>query len=520
VSDYVVVDGVRKVYGAGARALEAVSLVSFSARTGEFISILGPSGCGKSTLLMMVAGLEPVTAGRIAVDGRLVTGPRAGTGVIFQDPVLLPWKSVVDNVLFPIRILRRPVDGFRQRAAELLDAVGLAEFHAKRPHQLSGGMRQRAAICRALIHDPALLLMDEPFSALDAMTRDEMNALLMDIWHRYRKTVLFVTHSIREAVFLSDRVLVMARRPSTIIADVGVPLPRPRDLSIEETPAFNEQRLAMDRASAADLGAGRMDSLTAGLRAGMAHGVRPIVLPVATALAGLVAWEAAVRWSGVPEAILPAPTDVARTLVSAWDLLLEHTWPTAMETVGGFLLATVVGIAVAIAITYSAPVREALYPLLVVFQLIPKVALAPLFIVWLGIGSASRLAFALFISFFPIVISTAAGLVNADRTMLRLARSLTATEWQVFVSIRFPGALPHIFSGLKIAVTLSIIGVIVGEFITAQAGLGYLIVFATSRAETAAIMAAIVVLCVVGLVLYGLVGLAERLVLGRFRGDA
>jgi NitT/TauT family transport system ATP-binding protein len=236
---YVVLDGVRKVYDTGASALEAVSSVSFATRAGEFVSILGPSGCGKSTLLMMVAGLEPLTAGRIDVAGQPITGPRADIGVIFQDPVLLPWKSVLDNVLFPIHILKRPVRDYTERARQLLDMVGLSEFVAKRPHQLSGGMRQRVAICRALIHDPTLLLMDEPFSALDAITRDEMNAALLDLWERYQKTVLFVTHGIREAVFLSDRVLVMARRPCTLIADVSIPLPRPRRLTIEETPEFN-----------------------------------------------------------------------------------------------------------------------------------------------------------------------------------------------------------------------------------------------------------------------------------------
>src|SRR5439155_714901 len=182
-----------------------------------------------------VGGLSP---NRFA--GRPSTGPRADIGVIFQDPVLLPWKSVLDNVLFPIHILKRPVREYTERARQLLDMVGLSEFSAKRPHQLSGGMRQRVAICRALVHDPTLLLMDEPFSALDAITRDEMNAALLDIWQRYQKTVLFVTHGIREAVFLSDRVLVMARRPSTLIADVSIPLPRPRRLTIEETPEFNE----------------------------------------------------------------------------------------------------------------------------------------------------------------------------------------------------------------------------------------------------------------------------------------
>jgi NitT/TauT family transport system ATP-binding protein len=237
---YIEVDRVRKVYNPGPRAVEAVSSISFSVAPGEFVSVLGPSGCGKSTLLLMIAGLEVPTAGRIAVGGRPVDGTRREFGVIFQDPTLLPWKSALDNVLFPIHIFRRPKDTYRPQAEALLRMVGLDDFMAKRPHELSGGMKQRVAICRALVHDPQLLLMDEPFSALDTITRDEMNVVLLDIWDRYHKTAIFVTHSIREAVFLSDRVLVMAGRPSTILADIRCPFPRPRSPRLGETAAFNE----------------------------------------------------------------------------------------------------------------------------------------------------------------------------------------------------------------------------------------------------------------------------------------
>jgi len=234
------VAGLRKVYNSGEDAVEAVSSVSFTVATGQFVSILGPSGCGKSTLLMMVAGLESKTGGSIAIDAMPVDGPRPDIGVMFQDSVLLPWKTAIQNVLFPIQMRRLPVDRYAAKAAELLDFVGLAGFHHKKPHELSGGMRQRVSICRALVTDPDVLLMDEPFSALDAITRDQMNVALMDIWERYRKTALFVTHSIREAVYLADRVLVMGTRPSTVICDLEVPFARPRDLSVGETTEFNE----------------------------------------------------------------------------------------------------------------------------------------------------------------------------------------------------------------------------------------------------------------------------------------
>src|SRR5712671_6436448 len=238
---YVEVAKVSKVYrSGGADAVEAVSSVSFGVPRGQFVAILGPSGCGKSTLLMMVGGLEPVTAGTICIGGTPMTGPRTSIGVMFQDPTLLPWKSAIDNVLFPLRVLKRPLDAYRDSARRLLDRVGLDGFERKKPHELSGGMRQRVAICRTLVYDPELLLMDEPFSALDAITRDEMNELLLDLWQQYTKTALFVTHSIREAVFLADRVLVMTRRPATIVEDLTIPFARPRAMEIGESREFNE----------------------------------------------------------------------------------------------------------------------------------------------------------------------------------------------------------------------------------------------------------------------------------------
>ena len=237
---YVEVAEVSKIYRSGtAEAIEAVSSVSFTVPRGEFVAVLGPSGCGKSTLLMMVGGLEPITAGRIAVGGEAMTGPRTSIGIMFQDATLLPWKSALDNVLFPIRVLKRPLDAYRAAAWQLLERVGLDGFMHKKPHELSGGMRQRVAICRALVYDPELLLMDEPFSALDAITRDEMNELLLDLWQQYTKTALFVTHSIREAVFLADRVLVMTRRPGTIVEDLPIPFARPRSMAIGESREFN-----------------------------------------------------------------------------------------------------------------------------------------------------------------------------------------------------------------------------------------------------------------------------------------
>ncbi len=246
------------------------------------------------------------------------------------------------------------------------------------------------------------------------------------------------------------------------------------------------------------------DAAGAGLRR-----MRAVLLPAGLALLALAIWQAVVQIGQIPAVILPSPLSTLAFIVEHWDILLTQAIPTTVESALGFAIASVLGVLLAILITYSTLAREALYPNLVLFQLIPKIALAPLFIIWLGIGTQSRVAFSVFIAFFPVVISTTAGFMSVDRGMLRLCRSLTATEAQIFMHVRFPAALPYIFSGMKVAVTLAIIGVIIGEFITAQAGLGYLIIFATARADSEVSMAAIVVLCVCGLLLYGLVALGE-----------
>ena len=228
-----------KIYETPTSSVHAISDVSFDVEAGEFVSVLGPSGCGKSTLMMIAAGLRTKTSGAIQVNGRDVDGPMDDIGIVFQRDVLLDWANVIDNVMFSIEARKLPTKEYLPNAKRLLDSVGLADFYKARPYELSGGMRQRVSICRALVHDPQLLLMDEPFGALDALTREQMMLDLQSVWLQSKKTVLFITHSIQEAVFLSDRVIVMSPRPGTIDLDLRIDLPRPRSLHIMETPNFN-----------------------------------------------------------------------------------------------------------------------------------------------------------------------------------------------------------------------------------------------------------------------------------------
>ena len=229
---------VAKTYRTRDGDVESLKPLTFEIGDGEFMAIVGPSGCGKSTLLKMVGGLLPVSQGRIALNGRDVSGPPDDVGFVFQSPVLLAWRTVLANVMLQIEMRHLPREEYLPKAHALLKMVGLGDFERKLPWQLSGGMQQRASICRALVHDPAVLLMDEPFGALDAMTRERMNLELQRIWYETRKTVLFITHSIPEAVFLADRVLVMTERPGAIAAIYEVPLPRPRSLGVMGDPAF------------------------------------------------------------------------------------------------------------------------------------------------------------------------------------------------------------------------------------------------------------------------------------------
>jgi NitT/TauT family transport system ATP-binding protein len=246
-------DKVGMIYEAASGPVEALAGISLSVEAGEFVSLVGPSGCGKSTLLRIVAGLRPATAGTISVAGREVTQPIADIGMVFQAPILLKWRTILENVLLPAELAGKDAGALRGRALDLLEMAELNGFADKLPRELSGGMQQRASLCRALLLDPPLLLMDEPFGALDAMTRDDMALELLRIWgerdlaREARKTVLFVTHSIPEAVFLSDRVVVMSPRPGRIAADLKIDLPRPRTVELRASEAFGRLNLEIFR---------------------------------------------------------------------------------------------------------------------------------------------------------------------------------------------------------------------------------------------------------------------------------
>jgi NitT/TauT family transport system ATP-binding protein len=237
-ASYVSLNRVAKIYSSPRGPVAALQDIDLEIRPREFVSVVGPSGCGKSTLLKLVAGLENISSGRIEIGGRPLDGPPDRLGMVFQRDVLLDWRTILDNVLLSIEFTRKPRPEERERAMALLHRFGLGGFEHRFPWELSGGMRQRASICRALLADPELLLMDEPFGALDAMTRDDLNVELAQIWQDTRKTLLFITHSIVEAVFLSDRVVMMSKAPGMVVDTIAIDLPRPRLLAVRDSAEF------------------------------------------------------------------------------------------------------------------------------------------------------------------------------------------------------------------------------------------------------------------------------------------
>ena len=237
---HVLIEDLRHTFERDGQVTHALDGLDLSIRTGELIVVVGPSGCGKSTLLRIMAGLLPFTSGAVQVSGRDVRGPQTDLGIVFQSPVLLDWRNVLQNVLIQIELRGMPVDGYRARAEKLLADVGLRDFMDRRPRELSGGMRQRVAIVRALIHEPPLLMMDEPFGALDALTREQMRIDLEKLWLTQRHTLIFITHGIAEAVALADRVVVMTPRPGRIERIIDVDLPRPRDKAVVSSQRFTE----------------------------------------------------------------------------------------------------------------------------------------------------------------------------------------------------------------------------------------------------------------------------------------
>ncbi len=501
--------------------------VSFSVSKNQFVCLLGPSGCGKTTLLRIVAGLNQADGGAVLVEGRTVKGSGQDRCLVFQNYGLLPWRTVRDNVEFGLEVRGEPVAERRAVCQAAVQKVGLAGFERHFPHQISGGMQQRTGLARALSKDPKILLMDEPFAAVDMQTREVLQEELLRIWNTTETTVLFVTHSVEEAVYLGDRVIVMAANPGRIRADVVIDLPRPRyGAEVKSSPRFGAL-CGMLRGMLFDVDGG--PAAAAAVRQPPAMmtttaQVPPAIIPVARVTTPrrarkfdftdhpnlvraaslcltLGAWEWYGR--GVDPIFFSYPTAIAAALpkMIANGELQHALLSTLQGLAAGFGLSIVLGIIIGLLMG-----RYRLFDYLLDVQIsalysTPNVSLIPLLILWFGLGMTSKIVIVFLAAFFPIIVNTYGGVRNVSRGLVEIAQAEGASEAQIFGKIIIPASLPFIMTGIRLAVGRAVVGMVVAEMFTAMTGLGGAIIYYSNAFATDKLFVIIILLALLGVAL-------------------
>lgn len=576
--------GIGKTFWSHGKEILALRDVSFAIRRNEFTSVVGPSGCGKTTLLRLIAGLEVPSSGTILYRGTPVTALNTDVGYVTQESNLYPWMTLRENVEFPLEVRGVPADERRTRSDAFIRLAGLQGFEDHYPYQLSGGMQKRASIIRTMIYDPEVILMDEPFGALDAQTRMRLQADLLRIWSHRQQTILFITHDLTEAIALSDRIVVMSARPGTVKQVFQVPLSRPRDVyQIHAQPGFAEvyaqiwehfqpevarsddgvtvqtvelppplargrgpeeqtgPRDGGDRSSArhqsavgASMGGeiagggavgtpartvltavtGRAPSKT---RRPVASPMNPTVLRVLIALAILGAWQLATELRVLNPVLFSHPVAVVRRTVALLGgeinysrTIYEHLSVTLQEMAIGYVIGAVLGIAIGFLLARSDLLARVFEPYILAVYSVPKIALAPLFILVLGIGMASKIGVVAMEVFFLVFFNTFSGARNTSEEFVQLAKIMGASGAQLTRRVFIPAALPFIMVGLKMGVPFAMIGAIIGEFMASNQGLGWFILYTASNFDASAFFASLIILVSVVWAVGQAVALAER----------
>ena len=500
--------GVGKTFERGTVALQGFDL---AVRDGEFVSLLGPSGCGKSTALRIIAGLSKAVRRHGRMGGRKrrrrqtrLRVPGADADAVGECRA----ECTAAAAACPRRRDQNAARRWRRRSTR----VGLADFSPAYPRELSGGMKMRVSIARALVTEPRLLLMDEPFAALDEITRFRLNNDLLALWRVLKRTVIFVTHSVFESVYLSQRIVVMTPRPGRVFAELVIDAPYPRDERFRTSAEYAGYCRTVSEALGAGDGSGAMN-----------EGIRRIVSPLLTLLYLLILWEGAVRFFAVPAYVLPAPSLVLQTLFADAGLLFGSLLVTLGITFEAFVLAALGGIALAIVFNLWRPAERSLYPFAVVLQVTPIVAIAPLLLIYLP-QNLAVLACAWIVAFFPVLANTTLGLNSVDHNLIALFDLYKASRWQVLWNLKLPAALPQILAGLRIAGGLSLIGAVVAEIAAGSAGAGsglaYRIAESGYRLNIPRMFAALLLLSVAGIAIFFLLSALSYLMLRRWHESA
>ncbi|MDR1789267.1 MAG: ATP-binding cassette domain-containing protein [Opitutaceae bacterium] len=452
------VRGVGKSFQTSGRPVRALDNLSLEVADGEFVCLLGPSGCGKSTLLNILAGLDRADEGRVLADGRPVSGPGRDRMVMFQDAALFPWLKTLANVRFGLRHKPNLTRTERTRVAEFyLSLVGLENFAGACVHELSGGMRQRAALARALAPNPRVLLMDEPFAALDAMTREQLYRDLQRVWEQRRKTILFVTHNVREAVCLGDRVVLLSPRPGRVLREFPVNLPRPRDINSDAVVAHAREITAALKETLPDARRHEAGEARppAARQAAATTSRRPALKRPTTALvffaALLTTWELVCRAGVWPEVLLPPPSAVGRYL---WNATLDGTLPAAglvtlRRLLLGYACGVLIGLPLGLLSARFRAVNDTLGLVSLGLQTLPSVCWVPLALLWFGQTEAALFFVVIMGTVWSMILATETGVRNAPPLYARAARTMGATGLQTWLRVILPASLPFVVSGMK-----------------------------------------------------------------------
>lgn len=523
-------NNIGKVYQSDKDRIEVLTDISFNIHKNEFISIIGPSGCGKTTLLRIIGGLIDPSSGEIIPAEGTTSDFFKKSGFVFQDPTLLPWRTVKDNIALPLEVSKKiPENEWDEKITTILNVVDLTGFEDYYPNQISGGMRQRVSIARALVQDPVILFMDEPFGALDEITRGRMNFELLKIQKMTGKTIIFVTHSIPEAVLLSDRVVVLSKNPAAIKEIFNISFSSERSKQTLETDEFNAQVTIIRKSLLQTDNTGKIEKCNHGISCShddvypkkkfedfkQQPKIKPLTLYatyIAVFFLALLIWQAIIVIWDIPKYLLPSPGDVFSTYISTMmnGTLMTNTYITLTEALTGFVCGVALGIVLGYILGKSRLAEKIFTPYIVAAECAPKISLAPLVVIWLGFGMISKVFLAALIVFFPIFINMITGLHSIDKNLLELMKSNGAGAYDIFKKIEMPSCLPVLFAAFKMGITLAIIGAVVGEFVGASGGLGYLTIYAAGLMNTPLVFAAILQLTIMGILLYSLMSWLEK----------